>query len=447
MRKFYAVMAAALMSASIFAAPSTIPTVADLAAKYDLANNVVLCCYFDVAPCNDVVLAGSYNGWTSEVSKCLVFQQLDKYDGWWAVEVKWVEGLQAKPLQLGNDGSFDGWDYQVGDPAALSNLGGEGSKEANISGGSYGGESTIEYPGPGAYIYEVAYWKNHNNPCGVIKTHEYHLYLLPPYCEENEDDFVPAIAGAFNDWKIQELDETFYEGQDAYGIVITSAEGKEFKFLEANFGWKNEFLKFNPEDESWNTMSNIQFKEATEDVVTWVFDYSKPGEYKYGLCGVQIYDVNVAIKVPAGAPAAGVELMGNFMGGQDFGKGVAMSLENGKYTAKVRGIEISEFKIREKGDLDWRNQIQVPDEENPGEWKDADNWQFGEEWEDVEGCETCKKIDLDISDPAEYRWADAGPQAIQNVTLTEKAHKVVIDGVLYIVRDNKLFNVQGAQIR
>lgn len=38
-------------------------------------------------------------------------------------------------------------------------------------------------------------------------------------------------------------------------------------------------------------------------------------------------------------------------------------------------------------------------------------------------------------------------QGIENVELTEKAQKVVVDGVIYIVRDNKMFNLQGAQVR
>lgn len=38
-------------------------------------------------------------------------------------------------------------------------------------------------------------------------------------------------------------------------------------------------------------------------------------------------------------------------------------------------------------------------------------------------------------------------QGIENVVLTEKAQKVVVDGVLYIVRDSKMFNLQGAQVR
>ena len=38
-------------------------------------------------------------------------------------------------------------------------------------------------------------------------------------------------------------------------------------------------------------------------------------------------------------------------------------------------------------------------------------------------------------------------QGIENVNLTEKAEKVIVDGVLYIVRDGKMYNVQGAQVR
>jgi len=39
------------------------------------------------------------------------------------------------------------------------------------------------------------------------------------------------------------------------------------------------------------------------------------------------------------------------------------------------------------------------------------------------------------------------PQGIENIVMTEKAQKVVVDGVVYIVRDNKMFNLQGAQVR
>ena len=40
-----------------------------------------------------------------------------------------------------------------------------------------------------------------------------------------------------------------------------------------------------------------------------------------------------------------------------------------------------------------------------------------------------------------------GEQGIENVVLTEKAQKVMVDGVIYIIRDNKMYNVQGTQVR
>jgi len=38
-------------------------------------------------------------------------------------------------------------------------------------------------------------------------------------------------------------------------------------------------------------------------------------------------------------------------------------------------------------------------------------------------------------------------QGIENIILTEKVNKVIVDGNVYIVRDGKLFNMQGAQVR
>ena len=54
------------------------------------------------------------------------------------------------------------------------------------------------------------------------------------------------------------------------------------------------------------------------------------------------------------------------------------------------------------------------------------------------------KIAIDLADTY---FAACDPQGIENVVLTEKAQKVVVDGVLYIVRDNKLYNAQGTQVR
>lgn len=39
------------------------------------------------------------------------------------------------------------------------------------------------------------------------------------------------------------------------------------------------------------------------------------------------------------------------------------------------------------------------------------------------------------------------PEGIENVVLTEKAKKVVVDGMVFIVRDGKMFDLTGAQVR
>ena len=41
----------------------------------------------------------------------------------------------------------------------------------------------------------------------------------------------------------------------------------------------------------------------------------------------------------------------------------------------------------------------------------------------------------------------AEAQGIEHIVLTEKAKKVVVDGMVYIVRDGKLFNLTGAEVK
>ena len=38
-------------------------------------------------------------------------------------------------------------------------------------------------------------------------------------------------------------------------------------------------------------------------------------------------------------------------------------------------------------------------------------------------------------------------QGIENVEMTEKAKKVVVDGNVFVIRDNKMFNVTGTRVR
>lgn len=457
MKKIYALFAAALMSVSLFATPETVPTTQDLAAKYDVANAVVLCCYFDVAPCNPVVVTGEYGSisWSGKIEELESFEPLSGFDGWYVVEVPFTAGktVSLRPVQLTGDKdagyTFD-WDYGAGGmadekaglPDAWTFLGGKTT--ATVSGSGFGDEGTLACTEAGAYIYEIARWKGGKTPCVELIKHNYTLVLFPPYCEKNDEYFVPAVAGKpFNNWDgFEALAMIEYEGRDAYGIVVEAAEGWEFKFSDKTFGFDNEYVWLKEEDQSSQTFDNFQFPVATKDT-TLVFDWSDNTKYGYKMCDADIYTVELSAKLPAGAPEAGVEVVGTFVGAS-WNEGVEMEYDavEAAYTATITAIEASQFKFRELGT--WNNQIQYFEDEA---WKDADNFKVGEEWEFNKETLTAT-IELDLSDPTEYKWtlSDA-EEGIENVVLTEKAQKVVVDGAVYIIRDNKMFNIHGAQVR
>ena len=156
---------------------SASPTAAELSQLgYDVSNKVVLCFHFDERVCNDVVLAGNYNDWNvSDVSKLYKFEPIrsSKYTGWYVAEMPFdtnAEYVSAKPIQLRNDGTFS-WDYQCGDKDAWIYRGG---KTADVQVSDIEGECHVNYPTAGAYIYEIAYWKLHKNPCNLTNYKVYY---------------------------------------------------------------------------------------------------------------------------------------------------------------------------------------------------------------------------------------------------------------------------------
>ncbi len=82
----------------------------------------VLVCQFEAAPCNDVVLAGSYQLMDGQISNwsgepAAKFEAIDKYPGWYKVVIKALPAedgtitAMGKPVQLKEDGTFS-WDHQ-----------------------------------------------------------------------------------------------------------------------------------------------------------------------------------------------------------------------------------------------------------------------------------------------------------------------------------------------
>lgn len=449
MKKFYAFVAAALVSVATFASREAVPSDADLAAY---ATGTYTMCIYNETACNDIVLIGTYCGWSGDAESLLHFQAVEGFEGWYVVT--WEDatdpagdGVQAKPVQLTATGTFS-WDYQLNDQSQLI----EGRGSANIVPGNTN-EVDIKNIQPGIVLIDVPGWKT--DPCTAV----YHIYkvtLVSPDCND-EDYIVPAISGGFNNWAQQAMEMNELktaERQNAglpgavFEISFKAAEDTEYKFRsseEWGKDWTNELKEYVAEDDAWkafNNGANFVFGEETNIE----YDLGDPDLYSWNNCekpqpqDSTVYYTVIGVKVPAGAPEAGVEIIGTF----DEWAGTAMELLNtGWYFAQLNVMGFQEFKFREAGS--WANEIYVQNA-NTGMWEAFTQITFASVWSDDTYKGTpCKMIEMDLSGE-NYGWK-ANVESIENVVLTEKAQKVVVDGVMYIIRDNKMFNVQGAQVR
>ena len=289
MKKLFSLFAAALMSASMFAQPATVPTVTDLAgAGYDV-NNRVICLYFDEQVCNDIVWVGSYvmnaagDSWETNPELLSSFEPLEGFEGWYVVEVEDASAtVQGKPVQLKKDGSFN-WDFQSGDVEAWINMAQPGTKTATIGAG-YSGEANCTWPTTGAYIYEVAYFKNHNTPCAADKPkHDYTITAyLPAFCDEIAAyaDSVRVMGGfdSWTDgvWMQKKVDEDFNDCW--YAEIKDVEEGTEFK------------LRFGT-DADWAVQVQLDGKdlgnETTGETTNYFLQFDGEG-YGFAACAAPV---------------------------------------------------------------------------------------------------------------------------------------------------------------
>ena len=463
MKKFYAFVAAALVSVAMFASREVVPQDADLAAY---ATKTYTMCIYNDGACNDIVLIGTYAGWNA-ANDLEKFQAVEGFEGWYVAT--WDDpdtdpegdgGIQAKPVQLDGAGNFS-WDYQLGGDAELIRGGSTDPNKPTMN--PNGNEVDIKNLVPGIVVIDVKSWKN--NPCTAVY-HVYNVALVSPDCNE-EDYVVPAISGGFNNWaqeamtmnelKTAERQQAGLPGA-VFEISFKAAEGSEFKFRsseEWGKDWTNELKEYIAEDDAWTGFSgagvveqagngNLVLGEETD----LLFDLGDPEKYSWNNCekpGEPEYVV-MWVNVPANAPAAGVEIIGTF----DEWAGTAMELlDNGWYFVQLQAAASDQFKFREAGT--WDNEIvYVQKKTDEGTAVGLDNIKFKDVWTESSYKDTpCKSIELDLSDPEVYVWKAywVAPEGIENVVLTVEANKVVVDGVLYIVRDGKMFNLQGAQVR
>ena len=450
MKKLFAFVAAALFSVATFASREAVPSDADLAAY---ATKTYTMCIYNEGVCNDIVLNGTFTAptlganWSTSVEDLLKFVAVDGFEGWYVVS--WNDttgaaeadgGVQAKPIQLDGSGNFN-WDYQLGPDAELIR------GTADTLSANNGTEVDIKNIQPGIVVIDVKSWKN--NPCTAIY-HVYNITVISPDC--NEDDFVvPAISGGFNGWAqealtLNELKTAERQQQNLPGAVfeysVKAAEGSEFKFrsaVEWGKDWTNELKEYDAENDAWNAYNggnNFVLGEETN----LVFDLGDPDKYSWTNCEKpEVYEekeFDYTINV-TNAPVCGEAVLA-IVGGYaacNWTVANAVAVENG--AAALHAKNTDEFKFLDKS--------KVLDEDPENDWSN-----------EVKGFAQTTFHKADIADGtedgviaidlAEAQFAECA-QGIENITLTEKAHKVVVDGVLYIVRDNKMFNVQGTQVR
>ena len=450
MKKLFAFVAAALFSVATFASREVVPTDADLASY---ATETYTMCIYNDGACNDIVLNGTFTAptlganWSTSVEDLLKFVAVDGFEGWYVVS--WNDttgaaeadgGVQAKPIQLDGSGNFN-WDYQLGPDAELIR------GTAELLSANNGTEVDIKNIQPGIVVIDVKSWKN--NPCTAIY-HVYNITVISPDC--NEDDFVvPAISGGFNGWAqealtLNELKTAERQQQNLPGAVfeysVKAAEGSEFKFrsaVEWGKDWTNELKEYDAENDAWNAYNggnNFVLGEETN----LVFDLGDPAKYSWTNCEKpEVYEekeFDYTINV-TNAPVCGEAVLA-IVGGYaacNWTVANAVAVENG--AAALHAKNTDEFKFLDKSKVldedpenDWSNEVKGFDQTTFHKADLADGAEDG-------------VIAIDL---AEAQFAECA-QGIENITLTEKAQKVVVDGVLYIVRDNKMFNVQGTQVR
>ena len=448
MKKLFAFVAAALFSVATFASREVVPSDADLASY---ATGTYTMCIYNDGACNGIVLNGTYAGWpnAADHATLLDFVEVTGFEGWYVVS--WEDatdpaadgGVQAKPIQLDGSGLFN-WDYQLGfdqnliDKAPTTVIRGN----AEFLSGNNGTEVDIKNIQPGILVFVVESWKN--NPCTAVY-HTYKVSLVSPDC--NDEDFItPAISGGFNGWAqeamtLNELKTAERQNANLPGAVFEisfkAAEGSEYKFRSAaEWGkdWTNELKEYDAENDEWkafNGGANLVLGEETNIE----FDLGDPALYSWNNCekpiDIEEKEFDYAITV-ANAPTCGEAVLAIVGGFEACGWTVAnaVAVENG--AASLHAKNTDEFKFLDKSTGDWSNEVQGFAQTTFYAADLADGTEDG-------------VIAIDLADA--YFAACAPEEGIENVVLTEKAQKVVVDGVLYIVRDNKMYNAQGTQVR
>ncbi len=247
MKKFFAIIIAALMSVSVLASKDVVPADTTLS-NYYRAGQVCVCIYVpgDMA-CYEIVLTGSFNGWTTTLADCPKFEALKNYDGWYVAafdpeaEPDEERGVQAKPIMLDGDGNFN-WSYQVG--AATVIRGG-----VQVISGYEGEIDLINYGTDAPNVFTVDEWKQ--NPCTAI----YHNYTITVISDGCNGNALPFLVGSMNNWSFEPMqkddDKTEENNAPTYTASFKAAEGAGYQIVSGLVDETGETVEPGWTDESY----------------------------------------------------------------------------------------------------------------------------------------------------------------------------------------------------
>ena len=221
MKKIFTFFAAALMSVSVFAAKDVVPS-DDVLSDYYYPGDVCLCFFVPAdINCNDIVVTGSFNDFSTNIDECLQVEVVEGYDGWYVTsfepeaEPDAKKGIQATLIMRDPFGNFDS-NYKL--VAATAIRGG-----VQVAQGASAGEVNLINLGTDApNVFTVDAWKV--NPCTAI----YHNYTITVVSKGCDGNVVPFLVGHMTDWEFEEMQfdagASIENNAEIYSINILAAE-------------------------------------------------------------------------------------------------------------------------------------------------------------------------------------------------------------------------------
>ena len=413
MKKISMFFAALVVAVASFATPAKTPTKNDLADFYE-PGQLCVCVYFEEEVCNDIVFAGSYNGWnTGDPAAMAHFAPLDGFEGWYYVAVTdESESIEGKPVQLTGDGSFS-WDYQTGDPASWTIVSGT----VNISAG-YEGEADLKgYSTAEPVILISAYFKNHNTPCGYVAEYkDYTIRLNAPFCAGPDGTYYdPAIIGDFNGWSEGVAADYIDENTFEYVFILKGAEKtKAFKFKAlGDTDWSNQIQLQNEEGE-WYDNPNLPLGDETEISI----DYSA-GRFILCAPAKELTTLTYNVTVPAGTHTC--YIVGDMNGWA--------------FTNEMTKVDDTHYTITLDNVHDGMGY----------KYCCGPDWAYEEKTAAGEAVGNRAYSENDVVEA----WAAVYvPTAVDNVVVENAAAvKKIVNGQMVIEKDGKFFNLLGAEVK